>query len=361
VAASGTASPIATPSPDRAACRLSDPLTVVLPPSLASHDGAVDGVTDQGELIVKQSDVNRVGAILTVLDPQTGAVEPVVSRPPAQSLSNARSQVGGATGNADWIVWVEQGFTLEVGDWVMWSMDRQTGKVRKIASFEPGTNGNAVPGWPSAVSLLGNLATWSADIEVPGSRLEPRIYVADLRAKTLRRLDTEARWPSLIATDLLAAAVAVGNAAGGKVLAQPATISIVDGKVTTQDWIEPARILSFSTSSSGTVITRLVKEATAEEPVTLAEIVTHDATIGTQTFALPNEWGDVAAGTGFLTWLDQQHLWVLPSGQAEPSKLVETPGDWVGVGMMANGSTIYWRTDTADETPVEMLASVACS
>jgi hypothetical protein len=340
---------------------MSDHVTVVLPPKLARLEGAVGGVTDRGEMIVRQVDRNKVGAILSVFDGDTGAVTPVVSRPPAASRSRATSQIGGAFGNADWIVWEEQGFTLEVGDWVMWAMDRHSRKIHKVASFEPGSNGQAVPGWPSGVSLLGDLATWSAEIEVPGSMTEPRIYVADLRAKTVRRLDTEAKWPSLISPDSLVAVVGVGRDTNGKALAQSATISLADGIVTKQDWIEPARILAFAASPSATVVTRLVKEATAEDPVTTAEIVTHDGASVTRTFPLPNEWGGVAAGTGFLAWLDQQHLWILPSGETEPTMLVETPGDWVGVGMIANGSTIYWRTDSVGTTPVTKLAHLACA
>jgi hypothetical protein len=333
---------------------------IALPPELEALDGAVDGLTDQGEAIVKQSDANGVGAILTVFDPSTGAIEPVVSRSPAASRDVTTSQIGGASGNADWIVWMELGFTLDTGDWVLWSMNRATGAVRKVASFEPGTNGRAVPGWPSGVSLLGDRASWSANIEVPGSKLEPRVYVADLRAETVRRLDPEAKWPSFISADEVAAVVAVGKGPEGKVLARPATISLLDGTVLTDDWIEPARILAWSTSPSGTVVTRLVQEATVENPVTVAEVVVRDSVGETRTFALPDDWGDVAAGIGFLAWFDQRHLWILPSGQVEPTKLVETPGDWVGVGMMASSATIYWRIDNADATPVERLATVAC-
>jgi hypothetical protein len=343
----------------RAACALSEPVAPALPPSLAKLGGVVGGLTDQGELLVKQSHPGGPADTLTVFNPRTGAVQAVVSRPP-QTYSTAKSQIGAASGNAGWIVWDETGFSLEVGDWTIWAMNRRSGKVRKVASFEPGANGRAVPGFATGVSLLGDLATWSADIEVPGNKTEPRIYLADLHADTVRRLDTEAKWPSLTTADELDAAVAVGRDTDGKVLARPGTIKLTDATVTTGDWIQPTRVLGASSSASGTVLVRLVKAATADDPLATADIVTHDAAGATRTFSLPNGWGDVAAGEGFLAWLDERHLWILPSGQAEPTKLVELPDDTMGVGMVASGPNIYWWTDSTEGRLTERLARIVC-
>ena len=100
------------PSPDAAACRLSDPVAVTAPARLMSLSGSVTGVTDRGELIVSQSHVVIVTDTLSLLDPRTGKVTSVVARPVPKSAEAATSQIGGATGNADWVVWEEVGFYL---------------------------------------------------------------------------------------------------------------------------------------------------------------------------------------------------------------------------------------------------------
>jgi hypothetical protein len=359
---SSTATPAPTSAPSAAsdACTVAPPVTVTLPPALAKLDGSVAGLTDRGELIVRQSHAGLGGGILTVFDPATGATQPVVTRPPAKSQAEATSQVGPAAGNATWIVWEEQGFTLEVGDWSMWAMERATGTIHKIASFEPGANGKAVPDWPSNVSLSGDLAAWSASIEVPGDKIEPRIYVANLRERTARRLDVEGRWPSFLASDVLSAVVRAGTDENGRALAVPATIAIADGAVTKQDWMDPVRVLAYAASGSGSVAVRLVKEATAEDPVTVADAVTRDARGTIRSFALPNDWGDVAAGTGYLAWSDAQHLWVLPSGQVDPRELATVDPD-VGLATLASGSTLYWGTGGEPVAPATMsTVAVSC-
>ena len=316
------------------------------PASLMSLNGSVLGLTDQGELLVLQSHLIGVGDTLSLFDPQTGTVSRVVSRPVAKSQEAATSQIGGsATGNADWVVWEEVGFFLEHADWRMWAMDRRTGEVRKVASFDPGPDGLAAPGWASDVSLLGDIATWSAPAVLGQNRAVERIYVADLRAKTVRRLGVEAQWPTMLSASQLIAATQVGtDPASGKVLAQPTTIDLPAGKATPQDWIKPSRLLAEAASPAGTVVTRLVTEATADNPVTVAEAQTHDAAGQTRTFALPNDWGPVVAGRGFLAWTDARHLWILPSGQAQPTMLLETADDSTQVQVIVTGNRVFWRT-----------------
>ena len=359
-----TAPPSPDPSPRAAACRLSDPVSIPAPASLLSLGGSVAGLTDQGELIVVQSHLVGVVDTLSLLDPRSGAITPVVSRPVAKSQDAAKSSIGGAPiGNADWVVWEEVGPYLEHADWTMWALDRRSGTIRKVASFAPGPDGLAAPGWASDVSLLGDVATWSAPAMLGPNRAGERIYVADLRAKTVQRLDVEAKWPALASANQLVAAMQVGTDPGsGKVLAQPTTITIASGATTVQDWIGPARLLAQASSSAGTVVTRLVKEATAEDPVTVAEVLTHDAAGVTRTFPLPNDWGPVVAGTGFLAWTDQRDLWILPSGQAEPTLLLTTPDDSTQIAILVNGSTVFWRTvGDASSWTANAMATVVCS
>ncbi|MBA2381996.1 MAG: hypothetical protein H0V73_07785 [Chloroflexi bacterium] len=314
-------------------------------------------MTDRGELIVLQSHLVGVGDTLSLFDPISQTVTPIVARPTPSSQDAATSQIGGATGNADWIVWEESGFVLEHADWTMWAMDRATGRVAKVASFEPGPNGKAVPGFASDVSLSGSAAAWSA----PGPSGQ-RITIADLRAGTHRELQTEARWPSMTGGDALIAAVRAGTDAGsGKVLSQPTTIGLRNDQASPVDWIEPARLQGLASSSAGSVAVRLVKEATPDDPVTVAEVVTHDAAGAIGTFPLPNDWGPPAAGTGFLAWTDQRHLWVLPSGRAEPTMLLQIADDGSQIAVIANGSWIYWRTlGFGDPWASNRVATVTC-
>ncbi len=350
------------PSSDAAACRLSDPVAVTAPARLMSLSGSVTGVTDRGELIVSQSHVVIVTDTLSLLDPRTGKVTSVVARPVPKSAEAATSQIGGATGNADWVVWEEVGFYLEHADWRMWAMDRRTGKIREVAAFDPGPDGLAAPGWASDVSLLGDIATWSAPAMLGPNTAGERIYVADLRTKTVRRLDAEAQWPSLMSASQLVAAMQVGTDPGsGQVLAQPTTITLANGTATPQDWMDPVRVLAYAASGSGSVAVRLLKEATAEDSVRVADVITRDARGTVRTFTLPNGSGPVVAGTGFLAWTDQRHLWILPSGQAQPTMLLATEDDSTQVQVFANGTTVFWRTVGFDYSwTTNRMASVIC-
>jgi hypothetical protein len=338
-------------------------VAVAAPTSLVGHNGNVIGVTDGGELIVLQSHYVGIGDTLTLLDPRTGSVTPIVARPIAKSQEAATSQIGGsAIGNADWIVWEEVGFSLDHADWRMWALDRHTGTIRKVATFDRGSDGQAAPGFASELSLADDIAAWSAPAALDGGEVGERIYVADLRAKTVHRLEIEARWPAVLSAKELVAAAQVGtDPVSGKVLAQPTTIELSGGKSIPQDWIGPRRLLAESSSAAGTVVTRLVSEATADDPRTIAEVVTHDAAGTTRTFALPNDWGPAMAGTGFLGWSDAQHLWILPSGEAQPSLLLETGDDATQIQALASGKFVLWRAvgSTYDWKSIRM-ASVTC-
>lgn len=323
----------------------------------------MSGLSDAGELLVTQ----RRGAVgadkLSLYSPRSGDVVPVVSRTPAKTQADAKSQIANGVANADWTVWAEVGFTLEEGEWTIWSQDRHTGDVRKVKSFDPGSNGRAVPGSESAISLLGDLATWSAPIEVPGSKAAPRVYVADLRAGTVERLEVEARGPSLVAPDRIVAMVAAGiDEASGKVLAAPADIALPGGGVTIQPWLDPARTVAFGASGTGEIATQIVTGATEDSP-SVARVVVRDAAGAVRPFDLQADWGPSAAGDEFVAWQDQFHFWALLAGADAPVLLAEIPDDTWGIAFMVHGPFVYWWTDTvgaAGVAGVHRLSKVTC-
>ncbi len=329
------------------ACRLSDPATFTVPASLVQFNGQVGGVSEQGELLVLQSHYVGVGDTVSIFDPKSGAVTPVVARPVAASEEAATSQIAAnITGNADWVVWQEVGFYIEQADWHVWAFDRHTREVREIASFDAGPGGEIAPGWASDVSLLGDLAAWAAPVILGPKNVGMRIYVANLRAKTARRLDFEANYPSLLSADeLQAAMVTATDPTSGDGLAQPVTISLRDATATPQTWLAPASIRAAASSSAGTLVVRILKTPTAQDPTVLDEVVTHDAKARTRTFKLTGEAGPVAAGSGFLTWTDYTHIWIQPSGQPEPTVLLDAGTGGDAVRLFVNGAFVFWHTD----------------
>jgi hypothetical protein len=347
------------PSAPVAACVPGPISSVALPPDLAKLDGAVGSLTPDGELLITQQKAGLGGGVLTVLDPTSGATTHVVTRAPGETNAKATRQVTGNTAaNRAWVAWEESGFSLEVGDWTIWSMERSSGRIRKVASFEPGSSGAALPGWPSSLSLLGDLLTWSANVESDG-KVAPRIYLADLGKRTVGRLGVEGRFPAFVAADQIAAVVRAGSL-DGHALAVPATVSVTDDSVRTAEWVAPARNLAFGASEAGVVEIRLVKEATAEDPVTVADVVTRDSTGVVRTFPLPNDWGYALAGTGFLAWSDASHLWILPSGQSEPKLLLASDDPDYGLLAIASGPTLYWRAGGLDAPATNAMLAVSC-
>jgi hypothetical protein len=345
------------------ACRLSNPATVTAPAGLVQSNGQIAGLTDQGELLVLQSHVPGVGDTVSIFDPASGVVTPVISRPPPASVDDATSQIDASiTGNADWVVWEESGFYIEQADWHMWVFDRHTHEVREIDSFDARSDGKIAPGWASDVSLLGGVAVWAAPVMLGPNTTGSRIYVADLRAKTVRRLDFEANYPSLLSADELRAAMkTTTDPASGNGLAQPVTISLHNGTATPETWIAPTTILAAASSSAGAVVVRLLANSATEDPTTKADVVTHDPTGQTRTFKLTDQWGPVAAGPGFLIWTDYSHIWIQPSGQIEPTMLLDARPD--AVRFFVNRSFVFWHTDRNTDQydwTATRLAKVTC-
>ena len=356
----------ASPAPP-AACWLED-VALAVPAGLQDLNGNVDGVTDRGELLVLQSHVGYVGDTLTVFDPATGASTLVVRRPAPASEAAATAQIGGAAGDAGWVVWMEVGFYLEHDDWHLWSYSRATGAVREVASFDPGPDGQAAPGWGSDVSLLGDTAAWSEPAMLGPNRMGQRIYVADLRAGRIRRLDAEAQWPSLVSPTELVAALQVGtDPVSGHVLAQPASFALPGGQPAPQAWAAPALVVGEAASPAGTVVASITRFPTADDTSAPAQDAVRGADGATRTYQLPGQWGPVAAGTGFLAWSDEQNVWVRPTGQPEPTLLLTTPPDQVQesvtqVQVYAAGPYFFWRPVPMQgyNWPDVRLAKVVC-
>lgn len=361
----GGASPT-SPAPP-AACRLED-VALAVPAELQGLNGAVNGVTDRGELLILQSHVGYIADTLTLFDPATGASTPVVRRPAPKSEEAATSAMAEAAGDAGWVVWMEQGFALEHDDRHLWSYNRGTGAVREVASFDPGPDGQAAPGWGSDVSLLGDTAAWSEPAMLAPNRMGQRIYVADLRTGAVRRLDAEAQWPSLVSPTEVVAALQVGtDPASGGVLARPASFPLSGGQPVAQDWAPPALVVGEASSAAGTVVASVARVATADDVSEPAEILTHGADGTTRTYQLPGQWGPVAAGTGFLAWSDEQTVWIRPTGQPEPTVVLATPADQVQesvtqVDIHAAGPYFLWRPVPMQgfDWPDVRLAKVVC-
>lgn len=344
------------------ACRLSEPQAVAAPASLRSEDGWVAGVTDRGEILVLQSHIAGVGDTLSVLDPASGAVTRVVSRQPAASQDEARSQIDGrVTGDAGWVVWQEGGFDVVQGDWRIWASDRRSGEVREVAGFEPGTE--SAMAQATDVSLLGDLAAWAAPVAVGAGRFEMRVYVADLRARTVRRLEPEASYPSLVTSSSIVAAVRSGADPGtGYALAQPATIPLQAGGATPAYGIAPSIVQAAAASTAGAVVVRLLTDSTAADPGITSDVVAGYPSGQTRVFGLRGQFSPVAAGPGFLAWSDHSHLWVQPSGQTEPTLVLDAGQD--AVSFAAAGPVLYWHLDRASDSAYDWsagrLARVVC-
>jgi hypothetical protein len=257
------------------------------------------------------------------------------------------------SGTVDWIVWQQSSFTLEEADWTMFVYDRQTGKSRKLASFEPGANGVAPPGWASDVAVLGDVAAWSSPVEVDG-RIEQHVYAADLAEGTVERLAPEARWPYPVSGDTLLALVVMGTAPDNKVLAEPSEIALADGSVTSLGILEPDRLLAFAASPSGLVALRRLGEA-ADDLDAVEAVTQLDGVV--RRFPLEIDWDQVGAGEGFVAWSDQQNLWILTEGTDEPVLLEQVSGTMGNLRLRANGEYLFWHTD---EGPTDVLMQVSC-
>jgi len=310
-----------------------------------------------GELLLTGSHVGFTGDTIGIMDPVSGALAVVLERTPPKSADSAISQVMGPVANADWIVWQESGFTLEASDWMMWAKDRHTGAIHKVASHELDASGNALPGWASDITLLGNTAAWSAPAPA-GAAAEQRIYVADLAAGSVKRLPPNARWPFLVSPGTIEAVVATGATSDDKVLSEPASVSIGDGHVASLGIMDPTRLLAFAASSSGSVTLRRLRDA--DDGTVVADAVTSIGGV-TRSFALPIDWGLAAAGDNFLAWSDQQHLWILPADSAEPIQLAEVAGEMGNLHFRAGGTRLYWHMDGQGTTPAtDVLMTVTC-
>lgn len=99
----GAASPTAHVALDTPCGTTSAAVTPPEPPAGVTQ--YIAGLTSAGELLLIQAHVAGIGDTLVVYDPGSGTVKTVVARKPAKTFETATSQVAGAVGTADWIVW----------------------------------------------------------------------------------------------------------------------------------------------------------------------------------------------------------------------------------------------------------------
>ena len=346
------------PSSDPAATTACQLVRRDLPPT-DPHAQVVVAVTTDGELVVGSEKIAGVVDSLSILDPASGSIVSVISRPPPNNLETAVSSIADVAADRGWVVWNETGFSLAVGDWTIWAASRSTGEVRMVARFEPGRDGKALPGWINNLSVLGDLAVWAAPVQV-ANRIESRIYVADLVAHTTSKLAANANYPSLLAGPSISGLVEGGRDQAGLLLAQPATLSISDGSVTVASWATPMRLVRHAASDTGEIVIHVTREATASQPDSSSEVVLLQDRV-TRVYPLSMEWDDVAAGTGFLAWSDQSHLWVLPTGAADPIVVVEASDPLANIRYFAAGLWLYWHTDAYGATGEKRaLLRLAC-
>jgi hypothetical protein len=364
-APTSTAVPSTTvgPSLGGIACAVTEPRTIDPPASIRGKNGTIIGMASTGELLILQSEIVGVGNRLSLFDPDSRTVTSVVTRKPPESQEAAKSQISGAAADADWVVWQESGFLLEHADWTMWSYERATRKIRQIATFKPGSDGLALPGWASEFSLVGSIAAWSSPTVLDGGRAGQRIFVADLRNGSTKMLSPEAILPSLVSETSLVAAVQTGvDPASRTVLSVPTTISIGNEHLEPATRMEPFRIRSLSAGPAGTVLERHVSGGTAEESRVTAEVVLQDSTGATRTFPLVQDWGSVGAGQTYLAWADQRDLWILPSGSTQPVQVLSNEDDGSTVALSAGPDRLYWRTIGFDVDPwsSSRIAKISC-
>ncbi|HET7029932.1 MAG TPA: hypothetical protein VFI34_05440 [Candidatus Limnocylindrales bacterium] len=294
------------------------------------------------------------------MDPKSKKSTLVISRPAPSSAEAATSSIADVAADADWVVWNETGFSLGEGDWAIWAMDRHSGRVDKVAVNEPGSNGRALPGFITNLSVEGNRAVWAAPAPV-GDAFELRIYVAKLAERTVTKLAANANYPSILPSNKIGALLATGQSSTGGVLSQPAEFGIGDGSVVRDDWASPSRFARYAATGGTDVLIDITRDATADDPSSDAQVVARFGVGSPRTIPLPGEWGDVTAGLGFVAFSDDGHLWLLSAGEEAPTALVETTSTLANIHFAAKGSWLYWHTDAvAGRAGHDSLLDLAC-
>lgn len=344
-----TPSPVPSATPGVSGCTLAQPAPMVLPAELTGSGGFVAGLTADGDVLVLRNgrsggssgDIIREDLLLWHPGDQTASTVISRSAPHGQILND---QVYVPTGNARWIVWLQTDFYVEHANWTMWVLDRQSGDVRKLAKSDAGPVGLAAP---SPISLLQNEAVWAAPITTASGAVESRLYVADLDAGSVRRLEPNANFPVATGPGSVTAAVDVGHDAQGRLLARPAVIDVKTGKSVFTEAFPASHVAAFSAGPAGMIVVNVIADATAEHPSVVAEVVVLDATGALRHFALPDGWGNVAVGDHLIAWLDLRHLWALPAGQESPTLVAESTEDNDN-DIGSYGDLVLWRESSSD-------------
>ncbi len=308
---------------------MADPVPITLPPG-SGPDVQFDGFTTDGEMLTTKierqampnGDHEAVREALMVWDVDQQAAVTVVSRK-AGAGKALRDQIYAPTGNARWIVWLQTDFTLDHADWTMWAYDRQSGDVRKLGTNDRGPDGRGAPyGWAEPIHILGDEAAWSAPVWGASGIVESRVYVADLRHGTVRRLPTYAFLPHVTATGEVTAQVAVSQDAQKHPFSRPGVIDLATGDVAFVPGFDPARVYDFAVGAAGMIEVRILKRPTADYPFTTADVLLQDASGTVREFPLQSGSGPVAVGDNVIVWQEgalMYQVWALASGQESGS------------------------------------------
>jgi hypothetical protein len=289
-------------------------------------------------------------AILSIYDPVTRAVRRVVAR------KDREIQVVNPTGNDDWVVWTEQrGFDLWAADWSVWSYNRHTMAVRKVAERVLTAAGDVPLTLQVVPSLAGNTVAWSANQEISLGHGAETTYAADLATGTVRPLVVgmaEMAWAHATTPDTVAAVMAERTDTYGMALAVPVTFDLETSAVTKLDWI-PASRVSFFAASSTAAIAIVSRSENSGDNWTL---VVDPRTNASRRIDLPGSMWPVA-GAGFVAWSTEQDTLILPNGAAAPVVLASRRGaNWV----MAAGPWVAWWDGPSNATPTSFRGHITC-
>jgi hypothetical protein len=120
-----------------------------------------------------------------IMDRSTGKVT-VIRR-----FTNPRTQVVWIVGDADWIAWVEGSLMPSFQDWVLYSYDRHTTRIRTLASApKPYLNTPSL-----MISISHGVIVWSA-VEAPDGVF--RVYAINADGSGLRVLAADAKGPQIV-------------------------------------------------------------------------------------------------------------------------------------------------------------------
>jgi hypothetical protein len=297
-----SASPTGSPA---AACAIG-PASTVQADSVV-RDGYVEGVTKTGDLLIIGPTNLEKGreATLWLLPRGASTAQLIVTR------ADSQIQIPSSDANDDWVVWVQdRGADMMAYDWSIWSYRRADGNIQKLAERTLDAQGNVPESGDVSVSLAGNTVAWHANPVTP----EPlgtghAVYVGDLVTRKVELVAHDASAPIIQSPTVVDYLTIVSLDANGTPTMRVASLDLVSRKRTFLDWVPDGvhGILAVS-PTMGLVAT----------PGQGGLI--HNGRTGVVT-RLDSKIYWPYAGTGFVTWYDEEHSYAFLSGSQAPTIL----------------------------------------